>query len=384
MLGSEVLDVAIGLAFVYFLLSLVCSAVREMIEAILKRRAVHLERGIRELLEGGRPSVGPVDSPPSSTSVWPWRASARVRTEVSGETSDLVAALYNHPLVSGLFRGTYDSTGRWGRTRWPSYIPSRSFALALFDLAVRHPTSVDADDTALSYVSLSHARMRLDDASSGNGSTGHRALATIFDAAQYDANRALAGIEDWYNSTMDRVAGWYKRETQWILLGVGLLIAGLMNVDTIAIARHLYHNRAARSAIVAQASTLTPDPQLPSRLAAVNTKLAELNLPLGWGKPSGTVPRSSFPERILGWLLTTFAITLGAPFWFDLLNKMMVIRSTVKPNEKSPNEGSEDRASGQRTQPAPNSPRWFLPSGAVDAASHGDVPRGPGAEGELH
>ena len=46
---------------------------------------------------------------------------------------------------------------------------------------------------------------------------------------------------------------------------------------------------------------------------------------------------------ICGWLVTAFAVMLGAPFWFDVLNKFMVIRSTVKPHEKSPEEASEDR-----------------------------------------
>jgi hypothetical protein len=50
---------------------------------------------------------------------------------------------------------------------------------------------------------------------------------------------------------------------------------------------------------------------------------------------------------LLGWLLTAGAISLGAPFWFDLLNKFMVIRSTVKPHEKSLEEGSEDRQQGR-------------------------------------
>jgi hypothetical protein len=54
----------------------------------------------------------------------------------------------------------------------------------------------------------------------------------------------------------------------------------------------------------------------------------------------------------LGWLLTAFAISLGAPFWFDSLNKLMVIRSTVKPREKSKEEGSKD-PSGQKTGTPP-------------------------------
>jgi hypothetical protein len=45
----------------------------------------------------------------------------------------------------------------------------------------------------------------------------------------------------------------------------------------------------------------------------------------------------------IGWLITAAAISLGAPFWFDTLNRFMVVRSTVKPKEKSPEEGSKDR-----------------------------------------
>ena len=52
---------------------------------------------------------------------------------------------------------------------------------------------------------------------------------------------------------------------------------------------------------------------------------------------------SSIGVMLIGWLITAFAATLGAPFWFDTLNKIMVIRSTVKPTEKSLPEGSEDR-----------------------------------------
>lgn len=50
MFGSNVLDVAIGLSFLYMLLSLICTTASELLEAVLKNRAVFLERGIRELL----------------------------------------------------------------------------------------------------------------------------------------------------------------------------------------------------------------------------------------------------------------------------------------------------------------------------------------------
>jgi hypothetical protein len=61
----------------------------------------------------------------------------------------------------------------------------------------------------------------------------------------------------------------------------------------------------------------------------------------------GAPVRGSFRgEVLLGFLTTALAGMLGAPFWFDVLNKVMVIRSTVKPHEKSPEEASEDRQIG--------------------------------------
>jgi len=61
---------------------------------------------------------------------------------------------------------------------------------------------------------------------------------------------------------------------------------------------------------------------------------------LGVNRPQ-LLPNGKFWEALLGWFLTAIAISLGAPFWFDALNKIMVIRSTVKPTEKSKDEASK-------------------------------------------
>jgi hypothetical protein len=51
--------------------------------------------------------------------------------------------------------------------------------------------------------------------------------------------------------------------------------------------------------------------------------------------------RTKTMVMLLGWIFTGVAISLGAPFWFDTLNKFMVVRSTVKPQEKSQDEPSK-------------------------------------------
>ena len=64
-------------------------------------------------------------------------------------------------------------------------------------------------------------------------------------------------------------------------------------------------------------------------------------MPIGWRNQDLRDP-DYWAGATPGWLLTAFAVSLGAPFWFDLLNRVMVIRSTVKPREKSRDQGSRD------------------------------------------
>ena len=84
--------------------------------------------------------------------------------------------------------------------------------------------------------------------------------------------------------------------------------------------------------------------------------MTSLALPIGWDDKSDpkrhftgwswSGDRGGWWDQVkwhwLGWILTALAISLGAPFWFDLLNKFIVIRSAVKPHEKSPEESSKD------------------------------------------
>ncbi|HYH87546.1 MAG TPA: hypothetical protein VEX60_18975, partial [Pyrinomonadaceae bacterium] len=93
-----------------------------------------------------------------------------------------------------------------------------------------------------------------------------------------------------------------------------------------------------------------------NRINEMQSTISELGIPIGWswqpitddprGLPSGF---GGWLLKVVGWLLTAFAVSQGAPFWFDLLNKIIVIRSTVKPREKSREQPSKDR-------PAPDTP----------------------------
>jgi hypothetical protein len=320
MFGSQVLEVAIGVVLLYLLLSLICSSIREGIEAWVKTRAADLERGIRELLS-------------------------------DPEGNALAQAVYTHPLIYGLFQGGY-TPGKRGTLlprggNLPSYIPAGNFAVALMDVVARGavapasgPTGrsgpAPAGETRLSLQSLRAAAERLDNASV------RRALLSAIDTSQNDLGRAQANLEAWFNSSMDRVSGWYKRRTQNIIFVIGLALTIALNADTVKVATSLVQDEALRRVVVAEAEIVARDKdRSAAEVSARYQDVKSLGFPIGWqGWPGARAAAGHIP----GWLMTAFAIALGAPFWFDVLNKFMVVRSTVKPREKSQEEGSEDRA----------------------------------------
>ena len=333
------LDVAIGVVFVFLLISLICSAINELIEAKLKLRAVDLEQGVRQLLN---------------------------------ETNDttLTQKLYDHPLIFSLFKGNYTpgtemrksddpAKVRYSRgSNLPSYIPAKNFSVALMDILLP-ATGSPTDGVAPFRTAVGNIQ---------NNDKLKQALLSIVNAAGNDVNKTRDGIETWFNSTMDRVSGWYKRRVQTIMFLMGLGLAILLNADTIAIFRNLANERPLRDAIVAAAKEY----KAPADGSSDNDKirqnvstLQQMGLPMGWGWKSDlnldsqavsnfkAVPRFDGNEfwrslgiwalKAFGWFITAMAVSLGAPFWFDILNKIMVVRSTVKPHEKSPEEGSQDK-----------------------------------------
>src|SRR5215216_6349183 len=235
MFNSSILDVVIGLIFVYSLLSLICTAINEMIEARLKMRAVDLERGIREML--------------------------------NDENYDLLRRLYNHPLISSLFEGRYEEAKK--ARKLPSYIPSRNFALAMMDMVVpaetassRGPakasgatgaTAPTFGDKGVNATSTSIKALRDAISTFAADEKVKQALMTLIDAAGGDIGQARKNIEDWFDSSMDRVSGWYKRRVQWITLLVALLLTLGVNADTIAISNSLAYDPAKRDTLIAAA-----------------------------------------------------------------------------------------------------------------------------------
>jgi hypothetical protein len=286
MFGSTILDAAIGLVFIYLLVSLVISAANEIIAGIFKSRAKNLWKGIQQLLQ-------------------------------DQSEDGLVAKLYQHPLIDELSKPKSK----------PSYIPSRTFTLALLDLVA--PAKIDAPRT-------------LDELKGGLANLPEplqKMLTTLLEESQYNIERLKTNLEIWFNNGMERVGGWYKRKSQIIQLSLALVLAGILNIDSIHVARTLFAvNSPLRESLVESAKDFSKSGGTTKPLKEVTNALGNLALPIGW---SDFELRDRCPTFLLGWLITALAVSLGAPFWFDLLNKFINVRAAGKAPEETPKEPKE-------------------------------------------
>ena len=326
MFGSEIIKVAIGLVLVYLLLALVCTAVSEWVSRMFSMRSKTLKAGIRNLLDD--------------------------------EDHTFSNDIFNHALIKRLHRkGLWDTlkgrlplTGTDG-SNGPSNIPARTFALALFDKI--------ADAGKPDGASERH-KYPFDILVVGVGKLKappevKKVLKLFLDSAKLETTlseeaivKARKSVETWFDDTMDRVSGWYKRQTQVIVLVLALGVTLFMNADTFMIANSLWNDDEAREVVVAAAEGMAQQNQAgvpPSDLvlADFQDQINELPLPVGWVLEISENPRAipdnvtGLTVKIFGILFTTFAVALGAPFWFDLLNKFVNIRgagATPKKDDK--------------------------------------------------
>jgi hypothetical protein len=341
-----VLDVVIGLSFIFLLLSLAASALQEYIANLLSLRARTLEKGLRNMLVESSPA------PPESKAA---------TATPEGGARDLLDGLYKHPLVRSLYRGSM--FGRFKRklggdaagVRLPSYIAPRSFALALVDTLTPGLVATDANGVAKpDHDVIRETREAIEKLDIPQG-VKHRLL-TLLDDARGDLNAFRNNLEAWFDDTMARVSGWYKRKAQLIILVIATGLTIALNANTLTIGERLWRDPTLRATIVAQAAgatgTLDGDDAKQKLDKAIENveSVAKTGMPIGWNQSkaaqTGKDPRyvalndkGDWLHLLGGWALTILAISLGAPFWFDTLSRLSRLRGTGKPETPLPASG---------------------------------------------
>jgi hypothetical protein len=284
MSSSQVLEIAIGLIFVYLLVSTVSSGIKEVIARLFDTRAKTLESAIGNML-----------ADPNNT-------------------------VTNNILQNQLIAGTVQPGNK------PSYISSRNFALSLFDSIAppKQGQSRSMEDLKVGVSKLPAA--------------AQKTVLGLLESAQGDVELARQRVENWYDDAMERVSGVYKRRSQIYIAVLGLVLCSVLNADSLMIARELWNDQALRSAVVVQAQERANKAQASGACNDVlkcttdSIRAAEVP-PIGWARDGvrGIPEGWEWPWKILGILISSIAVAMGAPFWFDLLNKVVNLRLTGSP-----------------------------------------------------
>jgi hypothetical protein len=288
MFNSTILDLALGLVFIFLALSLAVSATVEALASIRNWRSRSLLQGMKDLLN-------------------------------DSEFAGLARDMYNHALVNPRDDGNA-VTERDLKTP-PAYIDPKGFAYALIDLTNLAGKSPVAMKSA---IDLKIKNRQLNNFLNG-----------VIDQTSGDLGRVRDELAAWFDNGMDRVSGAYKRKTQAWSLVIALMMIASLNVSAIDIGRVLWQQPTISRTIAAN-----PNQTLAEALKQLD-ELGNAGIPIGWTEAN----RARFCSTrgiwtALGWVVTAIATLFGAPFWFDALQRIVRLRSAgPSPSEKRPDSG---------------------------------------------
>jgi len=318
MLGSQAIETAIGLAVMFFILATAASATTETISRFMKKRSADLERTIKDMLSSWI-------SDDVERSLTKRKKRAEKAQEVRGEADNFMRMFKG----TSIWQAAEAAAGRsliQRKKMRNSYLSAKSFADAVHEVLTSQPAETLAEALPVS-------------------------LGNRLAALQKEAKRGMldvkAGLETWFDETMNRAEGAYKRWASLVLFFAGLSLAVLGNASTTDMAQDLWQNSATRQAVAAAAGNITSDTANDIKdVGTATDELASFQLPVGWDVTKtddddtndgliAFLKHSTFWPgmfTVLGWVLTALLVMLGGPFWFDLLSRLVSLRgSGTKP-----------------------------------------------------
>jgi len=316
---DAILEVAIGMVFVWLLLSVGTLEIQNRISIRFNWRADLLEKTILDMLKDRQ----------------------------------MLESFYNHPLIQQL--APKDKRNNFKR---PDYIPNPVFATVAFEVIMNAGRSGDTIPVnSMSIEEMLASIKKLRETNPSLARTFQHIVPNIEKEVEDFENKVTGfrlNVEGWFNNVMGQASTIYKQRAQVVAFFVGLGFAVLLNIDSIYIAQKLWQDPTARALLVTQAqaqSTLG----LPS--SDILAKAETLNFPIGWTTTPAKdqscyfidveeyqlVIRSAGQCRVLtslpalnngwglivklfGYILSGAAAAQGAPFWFDILRKAVGIR----------------------------------------------------------
>lgn len=347
MSSFPILDLVIGMIFIYFLLSIICSSAVEMILTGLRVRAKVLQEWVCTIFD------------------------TKIK-KTDGTETTLGQEIIDHCAVTVLSK----------KGGPPSYIDAKNFTSALLERITYDPANpksiaTNIDDIIAALNKTTVLSIELQRALLGYAYEAKDTYAALSKKTISEVEYFRYKVEHWYDTSMDRVSGILKiKYARPFTLAVAILTAGFLNADSISIAKFLYRNPDARADLANRAYNAAKDTVYMSRLTAIQkanrdsatiatieqvktdikksmdnineaNAALETSIPLGWSRNElqrdGKYSPSLVFKKITGLAATILAIFMGTPFWFDLLNKITNLRGTGPKPASTTDEDDDDK-----------------------------------------
>ena len=301
------LEVILGMMFTFMVLSLLGTTVNELISSWRGWRGFFLEEGLKRLLKfEDNPNV------------------------------------YKKFTDNEFYKQLRQHKAPLRVSRAPEWLSSKNFVSILVNTLKKSETAVVKVDEMINDLPTD-SKLR-------------KVLEQFRSEGYEDVETFKGRLQNWFDDVMDHSSAWYKRHLQMVTIFVGLSVAAVINADTFEIYNNLANNATARQslskmaeAFIASNNTL-PIPSAPAdslTLTEIKTELTKFTnseeyakisnvLGLGWQSVDLHISPSAWLKRILGWFVTALAISLGAPFWFSALKKVVSISSPESSSSSPP------------------------------------------------
>jgi hypothetical protein len=310
----EILDLIIGLIFIFFVLSIAASSAVETISRWQNIRANNLEKWMLDSFD------------------------EKIGEKTFGQL------INEHSLIQKLTT----------KGRIPSYIPSKIFSQVLLDIIHSQ------ENTELKTYSPTRLKEAIEKTALLPEDLKRSFLQKMEDTND-DLESLKTEISDWFDLSMQRIGGTYKKFAQRAIWIISLTLAISLNVDTFQLSEFLYENPEARNNLVLASqnaisdstyieivnkkantdSTINVSEEIASvkkqieNISSIQASFIDQKLPIGWPVKNQAMLscETSFwtlvglwLKKFGGWLITGLAVSMGAPFWFETLNKLVNLR----------------------------------------------------------
>ncbi len=309
-----ILSIIIGIVFVLLLFSMLTSAMVEVYHAAFSSRGKHLRETL-EIMLG----------------------------------KEVLDKFYEHPY----FRQLSSATKPKSSLKLPIWVDKNTFSTVLADILTPNNSKLSIPER-INLVENANLRKVLD---------------FLWRQSSGDVQVFQKKVEGWFDDVMDRAKGWFVDATKWRLFYIGLALAAILNADTLQIYKSLSTNAAVRDELVEEAQVFNnSNPTVTdidtsktfeqAKQDFVTRKQAYMDvvkMPLGIGWTSeAPIPVDfwGWLIKLVGWALTGVAVTLGAPFWYDMLRKLLAIKGGNSGGASGNNGAPSDAKPADQSAPA--------------------------------